>query len=254
MQAQWLRYPLAVALLCLPLAAQWINYPSPGIPRTADGKPILPAPAPKGPDGKPDLTGVWRRRNDKHWSNLATGVEHVPFQPWAEAAFRKANRKPDEWEDGLTCMPRGFPRQAIAGNHPFRILQAPTMTLMLMEEFTQYRQVFTDGRPLPENREPTRFGYSTGRWDGNTFVVETVGISEKVVLDNVDHPHTDALHLTERYRRTDVGHLEMELTIDDAKAYTEPWKTNIGFDLFPDTEVMEHTCENERSAPHMPGR
>ena len=254
MQATLLRYALWLALLCLPLSAQWINYPTPGIPRTADGKPNLTAPAPKSADGKPDLTGVWRRRNDRHWSNLATGVERVPFQPWAEDAFRKANRPPDQWEDGLSCLPRGYPRQAMAGNHPFRIVQAPAITLMLMEEFTNFRQVFTDGRPLPANREPTRFGYSTGRWDGNTFVVETVGISEKVVLDNVDHPHTDALHLTESYRRPDVGHLELELTIDDPKAYTAPWKTSIGFDLYADTELMEHNCENERSATHVPAR
>ena len=250
MQATLLRYALWLALLCLPLSAQWINYPTPGIPRTADGKPNLTAPAPKAADGKPDLTGVWRRRNDRHWSNLATGVEHVPFQPWAEDAFRKANRPPDQWEDGLSCLPRGYPRQAMAGNHPFRIVQAPAMTLMLMEEFTNFRQVFTDGRPLPANREAT-----PGKFAINAnFVVETVGISEKVVLDNVDHPHTDALHLTERYRRPDVGHLELELTIDDPKAYTEPWKTNIGFDLYADTELMEHNCENERSATHMPAR
>ncbi len=254
MPTKLLRLYVPLAMMCLPLAAQWLDYPTPGLPRTADGKPDLTAPAPKQANGKPDLTGVWMRRDDRHWADLAAGVEHVPFLPWAEEAFRKADRSPDEWHDGLTCLPRGFPRQAMAGNHPFRIVHAPEMTLMLMEEFTNFRQVFTDGRPLPVNREPTRFGYSIGRWDGNTFIVDTVGISENVVLDNVDHPHTDALHLIERYRRPDLGHLELDLTIDDPKAYSAPWTTRMEFDLFPDAELIEYACENESSARHMPAR
>ena len=245
---------LVVLLMTTSLVpAQWIRYPTVGIPRMPDGKPNMTAPAPKTPDGKPDLTGLWYKERDPHFNDLAMDVEHVPFLPWAEEAFKKAHHSKDEWQDGVACLPRGFPRQAMAGTHPFRILQTPGMTVMMMEEFTNYRQVFTDGRPLPPaDSQPTFFGYSVGRWDGSTFVVDTIGINENEALDNVGHPHTDALHLIERYRRPDFGHLELELTVDDPKAYSAPWKANIEFNFYADTELMEHTCENEKSAKHLP--
>jgi hypothetical protein len=126
------------------------------------------------------------------------------------------------------------------------------MTVMLIEEFMNFRQIFTDGRPLPPDPVPAWFGYSTGKWDGDTLVVDTNGINEKTILDNQGHPHTDALHLIERYRRTDFGHLELELTIDDPKAYTKPWSTTIGFNFVADDDILEHTCEDEKSFVHLP--
>jgi len=133
---------------------------------------------------------------------------------------------------------------------PFKILQMPGVTVLLYEEFHVYRQIHTDGRQLPVDPDPTWYGYSIGRWEGDTFVIETAGFKEGSWLDNSGHPHTDALRTAERFRRVNFGHLEVDVTITDPKAYSRPWKSDtMRFTLQPDTELLEHLCENNRDLP-----
>ena len=137
---------------------------------------------------------------------------------------------------------------------PFKIIQTPPVTLILFENQGRYRQVFTDGRGLPREAQPTWLGYSIGKWDGDTFVVDSIGFNDQTYLDDGGHPHSDAYHAVERFRRRDFGHMDMEITIDDPKAYTKPWNVTIHFALFPDNELMESVCENEQDAKHMVGK
>jgi len=130
---------------------------------------------------------------------------------------------------------------------PFKILQTQALTVLLYEEFHVYRQIHTDGRQLPVDPNPAWYGYSVGRWDGETFLVETAGFKEGSWLDNSGHPHTEALRISERFRRINFGRMEAEATIDDPKAYSRPWTSQtMTFLLQPDTELLEHLCENNR--------
>jgi hypothetical protein len=236
-------------------SAQWLNLQVPGTPRNADGTPNLRAPAPRTPDGKPDLSGVWHARDGRHISNLASaeGIT-APFQPWAEALFkeRQANNGLDR--PSGKCLPKSVPEGMTLPPYPFKIVHTPTVTLVLYEVFVNYRQIHTDGRSLPEQRNPAWFGYSVGHWEGDTFVVETVGINDRTWLDDAGHPHSDALRIVERMRRVDFGRMEIEFTFDDPKAYTKPWTAKVIFELMPDTELLEYVCENERDLPHMVGK
>jgi hypothetical protein len=127
--------------------------------------------------------------------------------------------------------------------------------VILFESYHSWRQIFTDGRALPENREPAWFGYSTGKWQGNTLVVDTVGLNEKTWLDDIGHPHSDALHIVERFRRPDFGHMVVEVTIDDPKAYTKPWTIKLHQLLVPDTELLDYYCnDNEKDSAHAVGK
>jgi hypothetical protein len=145
------------------------------------------------------------------------------------------------------CMPHGVPDAMLVNGHPFKIVQTPNLMIHLYEEFTKYRQIHTDGRPLPVDPNPTWYGYSVGRWDGNTFVVNSAGFREGSWLTNQGHPHTDALKTTERFSRKDFGYLEVVVDVDDPKAYSRPWTSDtIPFHLMPDTELLEHLCENNR--------
>jgi hypothetical protein len=118
----------------------------------------------------------------------------------------------------------------------------------------EFRQVFTDGRPLPKDPQPTWFGYSIGRWEGEDFVIESRGFNDKSWLDDDGHPHTDALHTLERFHRSDFGHMTMRITIDDPKAYTKTWDALFHYHLLPDTELIEFICDNEKDAPHLVGK
>jgi len=156
----------------------------------------------------------------------------------------------------LHCLPHGVgvPDAMLVSAIPFKIVQTPGELMVLFEEFNQYRQIFTDGRSLPKDPNPAWFGYSIGKWEGNTFVVESAGFKEGTWLDNGGHPHTDALHITERFRRPNFGTLEMDVAIDDSKAYPKAWKSaTVHFKLLPDTELIEHLCENEKDAAHLTG-
>jgi hypothetical protein len=243
------------ALLATTASAQWLKLQVPGTPRNRDGTANLRAPAPRTADGKPDLSGVWHARDGRHIANLAAadGIT-APFQPWAEALYkeRQANNGLDR--PSGKCLPKSVPDGMTLPPYPFKIVQTPSLTLMLYEIFVDYRQIHTDGRALPTERHPAWFGYSVGRWEGETFVVETVGINDRTWLDDSGYPHSDALRITERIRRVDFGRMDIEFTFDDPKAYTKPWTVKVAFELMPDTELLEYVCENERDAPHMIGK
>jgi len=145
-------------------------------------------------------------------------------------------------------------RRDDGSERPFKIAQTPGVVFILFEEFNHYRQVFTDGRGLPKVTNPAWFCYSVGKWEGDMFVVDTIGFNDKSWLDDPGHPHTEALRVTEKFTRRDFGHLEIQITIDDPKAYTRPWTVNARFDLVPDSELIENICENERDTPHLVGK
>jgi hypothetical protein len=249
-----LRAAVAAAfLMALSAPAQWLKLTTPDVPRTADGKPNLTAPAPKLPDGKPDLSGIWNP-NPKYLRDLASDLKpgDVQMQPWAEAIFneRKTGRHADEEPDGH-CLPQGVPK-IDAAPVPWKILQLPRETVILYEAFGQYRQIFMDGRELPKDPNPTWLGYSVGRWEGDALVVETAGFNGKAWLDMAGHPATESLHVTEKYRRKDFGHLEIEITIDDPGAYRKPWTVTENPSLMLDTELLEFVCnENEQDEKHL---
>lgn len=244
-----------VVALATNVEAQWLKLQVPGTPRNADGTPNLRAPAPRTADGKPDLSGVWHARDGRHIANLAAadGIT-APFQPWAAELYkeRQANNGLDR--PSGQCLPKSVPDGMTLPPYPFKIVQTPMLTLMLYEIFVDYRQIHTDGRSLPTERNPAWFGYSVGRWEGDTFVVETVGINDRTWLDDSGYPHSDALKITERIRRADFGRMDIEFTFDDPKAYTKPWTVKVAFELMPDTELLEYVCENERDAPHLIGK
>jgi hypothetical protein len=244
-------------LIAVPASGQWLKIPLAGTPRTPDGTPDLTATVPRTPDGEPDLSGIWRRSRNPTPATpgnapndgIANGIE-VPFQPWAAALYQARADNGGNGTPSERCLPHGVTK-ALSVPEPFKIIQTPGLTVILHEEFNQYRQIFTDGRRVPENHAPTYFGYSIGKWEGDTLVVETTGFVNDTWLDFRGHPSTDALHIVERYRRRDFGHLEIQFNIDDAKAYVKPWVVSMSFDLLPDTELIEHICENEKDATHL---
>lgn len=245
----------ALFLLCGITSAQWLNLPLAGTPRNADGQPNLTAPAPKTSDGKPDLSGIWRAADGRLLGNLAANEPGgAPFQPWAAALYKERQDNLAKDRPSGHCLPHGVPDAMMVRSGPFKIAQTPGAVFILYEEFNHYRQVFTDGRGLPKITNPAWFGYSVGKWEGDVFVVDTIGFNDKSWLDDPGHPHTEALRVTEKFTRRDFGHLEIQITIDDPKAYTRPWTVNARFDLVPDSELIENICENERDTPHLVGK
>ena len=237
-----------------PAPAQWLKLPLPGTPRMPDGKPNLTAPAPRTPDGKPDLSGIWHADDGRYLSNLAGDGVEVPMHPWAAAVYKERLDSLGRDKPQVRCLPHGVPDAMLVAGIPFKIIQTPGVLVVLYEEFNQYRQIFTDGRVFPEDPNPAWFGYSIGKWEGGALVVDTIGFKDGTWLDNGGHPHTDALHVTERFGRRNFGTMEMEVTIDDPKAYMKPWKAaTVRFKLLPDTELIEHLCENEKDAAHLVG-
>lgn len=256
---------ILLALVSVVVDAQWLNYPTPSIPRLPDGKPNLSAPAPRTPDGKPDLSGVWAAECTIYgrdacftrslFFNLAKDLkpEDVQMTPWAAAVQAQRESRNHVDDPYGYCLPPGTPRINFGGG-PFRILQTPQVTALLYETLVgmTFRQVLTDGRPLPTGSQPTWLGYSIGRWEGDTFVVETTGFRDGGWLDTLKgHPHSDALHVVERFLRTDVGHIQLTITIDDAKAYLKPWTFSAPLTLLPDTDLIEAFCDgHEKTMEH----
>ena len=242
-------------------SAQWIHYPTPGIPRTADGKPNLAAPVPKAGDGHPDLSGLWQRLPNprQRLTALAMGPNLEDFMrpgetippmlPAAEALHKQRMARDLVDRPSAHCLPHGIPDWMLIGI-PLKIVQNPGLTLILHEQFTRYRQIFTDGRPLPPPVGPAWLGYSVGKWDGDWFQVDTRGFNDKSWLDDSGRPHTEALHTIERFRRSDFGHMDVEITIDDPQAYTKPWSFPLRFQFLADTDMIEDICENEKDAIH----
>jgi hypothetical protein len=254
------------ALAAAPLQAQWAQVPDPSIPRTQSGDPDLDGPAPKTADGRPDLSGVWLPDPEPIPPNIRTveGDEpfprymisvmadlerdDVPLQPWAAKVLEERLGSAGTASPMAYCKPTGVPWISSLPL-PYKIVQTPRLILLLHEEGTVFRQIFLDGRRPVENAVPRWMGYSTGRWDGDELVVDTVGVTDQSWLDGMGHPHSDRLHLIERFRRRDAGHLEIEVTIDDPGAYTRPVVYTIRTTALPDDDLLEYFCtENEKSS------
>jgi hypothetical protein len=225
---------LALIVGTTPAAAQWLDRPWAGIPRTADGKPNLSAPAPRGPDGKPDLTGIW--------SGPVPEIEFDPAnaQPWVNDLIRQRQREYHKGRPLYNCLPSG-PEADRAGGWK-RILQTPTLIAILNEDLS-HRVIHMDGRELEANPAPSWMGVSVGRWEGDALIVESAGFNEKTWLSRYGQSHTEALRVREVYRRRDFGHLDVEVTFTDPRAYTKPWGFTAAMELNPDTEMLESICE-----------
>src|SRR5215216_6137814 len=237
--------PIAIVLLTgVPAFAQWAKVPASTVPRTADGKPDLSAPAPRRPDGTPDLSGIWSPPVG-YLRDLARDLkEPVPFQPWAKALYdeRAAGLHWKE-EPDANCLPQGVPKVLVAPA-PWRIVQTPRIAFFVHEAFNLWWQAFMDGRQFVPHPDvaPTWHGYSTAKWEGDTLVVDSGGFNGRVWLDQLGKPSTEALHVTTRFHRKNVGHMEIGITIDDPKAYTKPWGTTVEVTLLPNTQLMEFIC------------
>src|SRR5579863_7482325 len=261
---------LAALLATIPAPAQWLKYPTAAVPKAADGSPNLTAPAPRTPDGKPDLSGIWtmmcptaggptmclpERFVSREFADIGRSLDGgLPFQPWA-ADIVKARRAENGKDDPFThCLPGTVARIHTV---PFlrKIVQTPGLVIFLSEANASYRQIFTDGRPLPEDPDPSWNGYSTGHWDGDTLVVETNGFRDGQWLDRFGSPLTDQAKMTEKFQRVNYGTLKIELTVDDPKAYTRPWTVRLTQSIALNTELMDYIClENERDFPHLVGK
>jgi hypothetical protein len=252
-----------------PLAAQWLHYPSVGVPRTPAGTPDLAAPAPKTPDGKPDLSGIWTMQENRscppggcddmlasqEFLNIGWSLKGgLPYQPWAAEAVRARTEQYGKDDPQTHCLPIGVVKMH-TDLLMRKIVQVPGSVLIINERNTTYRQIFTDGRPLRVDPEPPWIGYSSGKWVGDTLVIETNGFRDGLWLDHNGSPMTDAAKLTERIRRVNYGRLEIELTVDDPKAYTAPWTVKLNQDIVLDTELIDYAClENEKDIPNLVGK
>jgi hypothetical protein len=232
------------------VSAQWLSYPAPGIPRLPNGNPDLSAPAPRSSDGKPDLSGFWVSDNPPQ--AFGGGIEITGDVVLTAAGEALQQRRREPYFPGAQCVPDNLPRRTAVD--PFKILTLTGMVVILYEEHTTYRQIFIDGRQLPVDPNPAWMGYSVGKWDGDTLVVDTTGFKDDEWILPGRRPHSDALHVMERFRRRDFGHLEIEFTIDDPTVYTKPWTIKQHHHLTPDTELLEYICnENEKDLEHMVG-
>ncbi|HLK47595.1 MAG TPA: hypothetical protein VKT49_05645 [Bryobacteraceae bacterium] len=234
--------------------AQWLNYPTPGVPRTADGKPNLAAPPPRAADGKPDLSGVWSGPGGGSYDrNVARDLKPADIQPWAEAVYQQRVRDLGKDAPRANCLPDPFPYYHIVDLA--RFVQTPGLIVVLYQGTTNsvHRTIFTDGRPLPADPTPSWMGYSVGHWEGDTMVVETAGFNDRGWLDIEGHPHTEALRIIERFHRRDFGHMDLDMTIDDPKTFTRPFSFKIPKTLQPDTDLLESICEHDSSPSHMLG-
>jgi hypothetical protein len=258
-----------LAVVSLSVDAQWIRYPTAGVPRTRDGKPNLLAPAPQTAQGKPDFSGVWVNTGYGEgpgegvgptprtvFFDLSFGMKGAPppYQPWAADLY--ARRKDDQAKDNpdARCLPIG-PLQMLAHPLPKKILQSPDLLAILHERNMEFRQIFLDGRRLPVDPQPSFNGYSSARWDADTLVVETVGFRDGLWADFYGSPITEQARMTERYRRPNYGTLLIQVTIDDPKAYTRPWTVDVDQRIALDTDLLEYAClENEKDVSRLVGK
>ena len=212
-------------------------------------------PAPRSADGKPDLSGVWRVKQTTYLTYVTSDLKPEEIQPWAAAIYINSARTIIARTQTESSACRQAPKPAFReAACPMKIVQTPNLVVVLYEYQTLFRQIFTDGRALPEDPNPTWMGYSIGHWEGDTLVVTTAGYNDRTTIDLGGHPHTEALRVTERFHRRDVGHLDLQVTLDDPKAYTRPWTLPVELDLMPDGELIEYVCENERDKPHLVGK
>src|SRR5689334_8018618 len=250
------RVVVAVAVFLLPCAGaqgQWLKLKTPNLPRTADGKFDAKAPPPR-VSGAPDLSGLWRYEPDPYANNVVVDLKPEEIKPEATALYKQ--RMEDLAKDDpstFRCLPSG-PRMAFAPQGWVRIVQTPTVIAMIYEDLTS-RQIFMDGRPLPKDPNPSFMGYSIGRWDGDTLVVESIGFTDRSWLDFGGHPHTEALKITERIKRTSFGRLDVQVQIDDRALYSRPVTVPIHAEFVADTEMIEYVCnENQKDVEHLVGK
>jgi hypothetical protein len=233
------------------LSAQWLKIKTPGIPRNSDGKPNLTAPAPRASDGKPDLSGLWTTERNTYIVNLTGDLKPGEMRAWAEEVYKERVEALDKDNPTTRCLPGG-PAEILGGQ--YRIIQGPNVIGILYGSGA-YRQIFVDGRSLPEDPNPTWWGYSIGHWERDTLVVETAGFNDRTWLDFSGHPHSEELRVTERFQRRDFGHMQLQITFDDPKTFTKPFTVTLGGDFVPDTEMLEYVCnENERDSAHLVGK
>ena len=262
---------MVLAASCL--AAQWRNYRDPQTPRARDGKPNLAAPAPR-LNGRPDLSGVWQAERTperelarvlgegfnavqidpqdftKEVIDVFWGLkpEQVPVTPEGAAAQKRLQATPDQWPH-TQCLPASIPADLFVLS--FKIFQAPREIVMATEIGSPVRQIYTDGRALPKDPEPTYMGYSTGKWEGDTLVVETAGFRDGW-LDGSGHARSELMRITERYHRRDFGQMDVEFTFNDRKYYTRPFSLKAAMRLLPDSDLLEYVCpENEKDRSHL---
>jgi len=247
------------------LDAQWLNYPSAGMPRTPDGKPNLSAPAPRSANGTPDLSGLWRAADrlpcngvtlicgdlpiSPQFMNIGAGLKDpLPYQQWALDRIKNKGVIDDPYGN---CVTPGGPRMHLLPTMK-KIIQTPALLVILDEYNASYRQIFTDARPLPDDPQPAYNGYSSGKWEGDTLVVHSIGYRDDQWMDGAGSPLTNAAKVTEKFHRPNYGTLEIEITVDDMKGYTKPWTVHVKQDLAPDTELLDANClENEKDVEHM---
>jgi len=265
---------LAGAVLTSSVFAQWLGYPTPGTPRTRDGKPNLSARAPRAANGKPDLSGVWHveptplaEMKQLFGANIdalnVPGMEIDTISKYAlnilqdfkpeEAPMRAQTAEFLRHTAGYVggCTPIGIPLTYLV-SEPDEIVQTPGQIVMLFESDGSHRQIHTDGRPLPKDPSPSWLGYSVGKWEGDTLVVETTGFNGQTVLDLIGHPHSESMRVVERYHRRDFGHMDVEVTIDDPKMYTKPFGIKLTQRLLADSDILETVCnENEKDLNHI---
>jgi len=251
------------------LQAQWLQYPTAGVPRLADGTPNLQAPAPRTADGKPDFSGVWEPEKNRpcppegcadmqvplEFLNIGFSLKDgLPLQPWA-AELRKVRSEQSGKDDPVShCLPGGIVKLHTTPQLR-KIVQVPGLIVTLNEMDATYRQIFTDGRPLPDVDIVSFKGYSSGKWEGDTLVVQTTGFPDGMWLDRGGTPMTDAAKITERIRRVNYGRMEIEITVDDPKAYTKPWTIKMVHNLVLNTELIDYICaENEKDTGHLLGK
>jgi hypothetical protein len=271
-----MRYGIAATLLAVmssPVAGQWLHHPDPTTPRTKDGQPNLSARAPRAANGRPDLSGVWaaepsddakRRRDDgdplgadlqfisKYALNILADFkpEEEPIRPEAAALLRQRMESYGKDSPTSHCLPGGVPFSSLIA--PFKIVQMPKLIVMLLEDNNPPRQIHTDGRTLPADPWPSWMGYSVGKWEDDALTVDTIGFNDRSWLDAVGHPRGESMHIVERFRRRDFGHMDLALTIDDPKMYTRPFTVKITYRLLPDTDILESVCaENEKDRIHL---
>jgi len=229
------------------LDAQWINLPTPGLPRLPDGKPDLAASAPRAANGRPDLSGLWKNHGgDRYYNNIAADVPVNDVAKWAQALFMKRQLEFGKDSMETQCLPLG-PAYLTTRYREFRIVQTPTLIVFAFSD-GMHREIFLDGRSLEAEPNPTWMGYSVGRWDGDTLVVESNGYTDRSWLDYNGHPHSEELRITERYRRTTVGRIDVQVTMTDPRVYAKAIVFSMPVALQSDTELLEAVCENNQKS------
>jgi len=251
------RIALVVVSLMLPagaLDAQWLKEPTKGIPRTAEGKPNLTAPAPRAANGKPDLSGLWRFDSGPYPGNVSVDLKPEELRPGVDDLYKQ--RMEDLAKDDpatFRCLPPG-PRALYAPQGWVRIIHTPSIIALLYEDLTS-RQIFMDGRALPKDPNPSFMGYSIGRWDGDTLVIDSIGFNETSWLDFGGHPHSEALRTTERITRKTFGRLDISVGLDDPKVFTRAFTVPLHAEIVNDTEMLEYICnENQKDLEHLVGK